>query len=67
MNIFKEGLIEEELVSFMEIYIVKHCLREVIEVLVGDRPVIAVQLPADVLIVRCDDSHEKLSEQSSFM
>lgn len=44
MKIFKEGLIVEELVSFMDIYIVKSCLREIIEMLVGNRPVIAVPI-----------------------
>lgn len=47
----------------MDVYIVKSCFGEVIEMLVGNRPVIAVQLPTDVLIVRCDDSHEKSSKQ----
>lgn len=51
----------------MDIYIVKSCLREIIEMLVGNRPVTAVQLPIDVLIVRCDDSHEKSSKQSGLV
>lgn len=49
----------------MDIYIVNSCLREVIEMLVGNRPVIEVQLPVDVFLVRCDDNHEKSSKQSS--
>lgn len=67
MKTLKEGLIVEERVSFVDIYIVKKLLREVTEMLVGNRPVTAVQLPIDVLIVRCDDSHEKSSKQSSLM
>lgn len=67
MKTLKEGLIAEERVSFVDIYIVKSCFREVTEMLVGNRPVIAVQLLIDVLILRCDDSHEKSSKQSSLM
>jgi len=48
----------------MDIYIVKSCLREVIKML-GSRPVIAVQLPIDVLVIRRDDSCENSSKQSS--
>lgn len=51
----------------MDVYIVRSCLGEVIQMVVGNRSVIAVQLPNVVLIERHYDSHEKSSKQSSHM